>query len=296
MESRRCKHPPLVQLGAALTAALVIPLEFGLMSVAGSFLRVPMLTVDLRSLLARASATGILLFTVLMSRNIVVCVWASICDVTRRSSDSVGVSQQMLDIQATINVSAFVNADQVVHACNLESNKVRRRASDASLVKGLQNKLLALERLQSAAAQAGTRRGRLQLLSRLAMSVYFVVVLCSAVMSVFSNEVTIVDASALGVLFGGGQVNPVANFIILGLLSLNNCRTAVDVLADWLGALTEKRLVTLAASLVVFHAFLLYLLASLVLSLNYVYRRPFIQTLLEGFDYDALIVFFSEDW
>lgn len=104
------------------------------------------------------------------------------------------------------------------------------------------------------------------------------------------------DASALGVLFGGGQVNPVANFIILGLLSLNNCRTAVDVLADWLGALTEKRLVTLAASLVVFHAFLLYLLASLVLSLNYVYRRPFIQTLLEGFDYDALIVFFSEDW
>lgn len=185
MESRRCKHPPLVQLGAALTAALVIPLEFGLMSVAGSFLRVPMLTVDLRSLLARASATGILLFTVLMSRNIVVCVWASICDVTRRSSDSVGVSQQMLDIQATINVSAFVNADQVVHACNLESNKVRRRASDASLVKGLQNsecwvggilELLALERLQSAAAQAGTRRGRLQLLSRLAMSVYFVVV------------------------------------------------------------------------------------------------------------------------
>ena len=104
------------------------------------------------------------------------------------------------------------------------------------------------------------------------------------------------DASALGVLFGGGHVSPMVNFIILGLLSLNNCRTAVDVLADGLGALTEKRLVTLAASLVVFHAFLLYLLASLVLSLNYVYRRPFIQTLLSGFDYDALIVFFSEEW
>ncbi|KAH0472273.1 MAG: uncharacterized protein KVP18_004853 [Porospora cf. gigantea A] len=286
LESKR-NHTALVQLGAALTAALVVPLEFGLMAVAGSFVHVPMLTVDLRSLLARASVTGILLSTVLMSRNIVSCVWGSIRDVTRRSSDSADVSQQMLDLRATINV---------MHACKLESNQVRRRASDASLVKGLQNKLLALERQQSAAAHADTRLGRLQLLSRLAMTVYFVMVLCSAGVSVFKNEVTIVDASALGVLFGGGHVSPMVNFIILGLLSLNNCRTAVDVLADGLGALTEKRLVTLAASLVVFHAFLLYLLASLVLSLNYVYRRPFIQTLLSGFDYDALIVFFSEEW
>ena len=184
LESKR-NHTALVQLGAALTAALVVPLEFGLMAVAGSFVHVPMLTVDLRSLLARASVTGILLSTVLMSRNIVSCVWGSIRDVTRRSSDSADVSQQMLDLRATINVSTFVNADQVMHACKLESNQVRRRASDASLVKGLQNseswvggilELLALERQQSAAAHADTRLGRLQLLSRLAMTVYFVMV------------------------------------------------------------------------------------------------------------------------